>query len=130
MPLTATLRLEPPPQASGGEAGKPAYAPDPHEKFSVSLSNVKGGPAMHLLRSHRYNQMQVRFDGEQPDEHYLAMLKQKGWRDRTEEEGVWTKQIDRNAKWQSVAKMEQEFKEVANAIRKDRKLSPFMEFGG
>lgn len=108
-------------------AGKPAYAADPHEKISVSLSDVRGGPEMHLLRSHRFRQLQIRFDREQPDEKYLAMLKQAGWRDRTQEEGVWTKQIDPEARWQSVAKMEQEFKEVANAIREGKKLAPVLE---
>ena len=55
------------------------------------------------------------------------MLKRAGWRDRTEEEGVWTKQIDRDARWQSVAQMEQEFRSVANAIRKDKGLEPALE---
>jgi len=82
---------------------------------------------MHLLRSHRFNQMQVRFDGGYPDERYLAMLNRAGWRDRTGEEGVWTKQIDRNARWQSVDKMEREFKEVANAIRRDKGLDLAMQ---
>jgi hypothetical protein len=49
-------------------AHKPAYAADPHAKISVSLSDHQGGPVMHLLRSHKYNQIQIRFDGEQPDE--------------------------------------------------------------
>ena len=101
---------------------KPAYAADPHEKISVSLSAVKGGPEMHLLRSHRFNQLQIRFDREQPDEQYLKMLRDAGWRDRTEEEGVYTKQIDPEARWQSVDRMEKEFKSMANAIRKDKKL--------
>ena len=55
------------------------------------------------------------------------MLSRAGWRDRTEEEGVWTKQIDRNARWQSVDKMEREFKEVANAIRRDKGLDLAMQ---
>jgi hypothetical protein len=106
---------------------RPAYAADPHEKISVSLSDVRGGPAMHLLRSHRYNQMQVRFDREQPDEKHLKLLRDAGWRDRTQEEGVFTKQIDRDAKWQSVARMEEEFKHVAKAIRQSKGLRPVLE---
>jgi hypothetical protein len=111
-PTEAAIDMEPLPAAAVGPttgtaaepsreaaAREPAYAADPHEKFSVSLSDVVGGPAMHLLRSHRYNQMQVRFDGEQPDERYLKMLTDAGWKDRTQEEGVYTKQIDKNAKW-------------------------------
>jgi hypothetical protein len=121
-----TAELEPLP-AKNAAAAEPAYAADPHSKISVSLSDVRGGPSMHLLRSHRFNQLQVRFDGQQPDEQHLALLKQAGWRDRTQEEGVWTKQIDRDAKWQSVAQIEQEFKAVANAIRKDKGLGPVLE---
>lgn len=126
---TPASRAAQQPRQPLGEAatGEPAYAADPHEKISVSLSDVRGGPSMHLLRSHRFNQMQVRFDGEQPDERHLAMLKQAGWRDRTQEEGVYTKQIDRDARWQSVAKMEQEFKAVANEIRRDKGLGPVLE---
>ena len=118
---------EPQPPAREAMDGKPAYAADPHEKFTVSLSDVRGGPAMHLLRSHRFRQMQIKFDREQPDEYYLAMLKTAGWKDRTESEGVWTKQIDPNARWQSVQQMEREFKEVANAIRRGKRLEPVLE---
>jgi hypothetical protein len=123
--------LEPLPTAAESAKGpsddRPAYAPDPHEKLSVSLSDVRGGPAMHLLRSHRYNQLQVRFDHGQPDEKFLKMLTDAGWRDRTQEEGVFTKQIDRDAKWQAVARMEEEFKHVANEIRQSRGLGPVLK---
>lgn len=127
----AAIDMEPLPAAAAapaaGTATEPVkYAADPHEKISVSLSDIRGGPAMHLLRSHRFRQMQVRFDGEQPDEKYLAMLREKGWKDRTQDEGIFTKQIDPNARWQSVEKMEQEFKEVANAIRESRGLGPVL----
>ena len=124
-PATGTATMPPP--ARQAPDGKPAYAADPHEKISVSLSDVRGGPAMHLLRSHKYKQMQVRFDHGQPDEQYLKMLTDAGWRDRTESEGVYTKQIDPDARWQSVQKMEQEFREVANAIRKGKGLGPVLE---
>ncbi len=125
-PTTTRGRRRP---AREGEDGKLAYAADPHEKKSVSLSDVPGGPEMHLLRSHKFKQMQIRFDNGQPDEHYLEMLKQAGWRDRTQEEGIWTKQIDPNGRWQSVAKMEEEFKDVANAIRAHKGLGPVLELG-
>jgi hypothetical protein len=95
--------------------------------LSVSLSDHQGGSAMHLLRSHKFNQMQVRFEGEQHDERHLAILKESGWKDRTEAEGVWTKQIDRDAKWQSVAQMELEFKAVANAIREGKGMEPVLQ---
>lgn len=122
---TAAATQEPP--AKHAPAEKPAYAPDPDPKINVSLSDIKGGPEMQLLRSHRYKQMQIKFNHGQPDEQYLKMLTDMGWRDRTESEGIFTKQIDQNARWQSVAKMEEEFKQVANAIRKDRGLGQVLE---
>ncbi len=60
---TGTATLPPPELAKEASAAPPVYAADPHEKISVSLSDHRGGPSMHLLRSHRYRQMQVRFDG-------------------------------------------------------------------
>jgi hypothetical protein len=128
-PETAPLALPPAeqPRQPAGEAAKPPYAADPAPGLSISLSDHRGGPAMHLLRSHKFHQMQIRFDREQPDEKHLARLKQAGWKDRTESEGVWTKQIDRDRRWQSVQDMEQEFKNVANAIRKGKGLAPALE---
>src|SRR5207248_802212 len=108
-------------------AHPPAHTADPRSVISVGLSDHRGGPSMHLLRSQKFNQLQIRFDREQPDEKYLAMLSEAGWKDRTEAEGVWTKQIDKNARWQSVDKMEREFKAVANAIREDKGLRPALE---
>lgn len=105
----------------------PAKTADPQAKISVGLSGYQGGPSMHLLRSQKFNQMQIRFDREQPDEQFLAMLQRAGWKDRTEAEGVWTKQIDRAARWQSVQQMEREFREVANAIRQEKGLKPALE---
>lgn len=129
---TATLERRPPASdhaATEASAGQPVYAADPHEKISISLSDIPGGPAMHLLRSHRYRQMQIKFQGEQPDEQQQARLKQLGWTDRTESEGVYTKQIDPDKRWQSVQKMELEFRDVANAIRKDKQLEPVLMEG-
>jgi hypothetical protein len=71
--------------------------------------------------------MQVRFDHGQPDERFLKMLTDMGWKDRTQSEGIFTKQIDPNARWQSVDKMEEEFKAVANAIREAKGLGPVLE---
>ena len=115
------------PAAKEPSADEPLRIADPRPFMSVSLSGYNGGPSMHLLRSQKFNQMQIRFDGEQPDEQYQSMLKQAGWKDRTEAEGVWTKQIDKNARWQSVNKMEREFKEVAAAIRRDKGMAPAHE---
>jgi hypothetical protein len=121
---TAAAVQEPPAQKAAGQSD---YAPDPTPVTSVNLSGTKDGQSMQLLRSHRFKQMQVKFEGAQPDEQYLKMLTDNGWKDRTESEGVFTKQIDQDARWQSVQKMEQEFREVANKIRQDRKLPPVLE---
>jgi hypothetical protein len=125
--IATTPDIEPAMTPTGDDTPPPAHAPDPRSMQSVSLSVHRGGPAMHLLRSQKFNQMQIRFDHEQPDESHLAMLARAGWKDRTEAEGVWTKQIDKNARWQSVQQMEREFKEVANAIRKDKGMKPVLE---
>lgn len=113
-----------PEQVTAETPNERRYASDPHATITVSLSDYRGGPSMHLLRSQQFNQMQIRFDGEQPGEQSLAMLARAGWKDRTESEGVWTKQIDRNARWQSVQQMEREFRDIANAIRRDKGLEP------
>ena len=88
--------------------------------MSVSISEVKGGPRMQLLRSHRFKQMQLRFD-RQPDEQYLAKLHEAGWTDRTESEGIWTRQVA-PGEWKPVADAERLFKDIANAIREARGL--------
>ena len=103
------------------------YAADPHPKLTVSLSDYNGGPKARLLRCHKFNQMQIRFEGEQPPEAALAILKDTGWRDRTEAEGVFTKQIDKNARWQSVDQMEKEFKAIVNRIREEKGLEPALD---
>lgn len=139
-PISEPVRVEAndapssPPASSANEPATdaaapppPVYAADPNPKISVSLSDYRGGPSAHLLRSHRFNQMQIRFDGQQPGDPAQAMLRDAGWRDRTESEGIWTKQIDREARWQSVQQMEREFKAVANAIREAKGLEPALE---
>jgi hypothetical protein len=102
-------------------------AADPRPWMTVSLCGYNGGPSAHLLRSHQYKQLQIRFDNGQPDEKHQTMLRRAGWKDRTESEGVWTKQIDPDARWQAVAQMEQEFKAIANAIREDKGMKPVLE---
>jgi hypothetical protein len=125
-PATTTVKpTEPEPEPPTPRADQQrTHASDPRSTITVSLSDYKGGPKVHLLRSQKFNQMQICFDGAQPDERFLAMLAQAGWKDRTEAEGVWTKQIDREARWQSVQQMEREFRTVANAIRASKQLAP------
>ena len=125
-PAAVTAAQEPR-QTAKETVASTAYPADPNPKINVSLSDYRGGPSMQLLRSHKFHQMQIRFDGQQPDEKHLARLAELGWKDRTEAEGVWTKQIDRERRWQSVQQMEQEFKAVANAIRQEKGLEPVLE---
>ena len=69
--------------------------------------------------------MQMKFD-QDPDDKYKAMLHEAGWRDRTEEEGNWTKQIPTDSGWQPAADAERLFKQIANEIRADKGLRAVM----
>jgi hypothetical protein len=53
----------------------------------LDLLGVWTSPGCLDLRSHKYKQMQIEFE-KQPEEKYLAMLKEAGWTDRTESEGI------------------------------------------
>ncbi len=101
-------------------ARRPIVTPDPRGVMSASLGD---DGRMQLLRSHQYRQMQIKFD-RQPDEKYLAMLAKADWRDRTEEEGIWTRQIPKEESWKTVIDAERLFETIANAIRKDKGLEP------
>jgi hypothetical protein len=89
--------------------------------MSVTLGPSNAYPKMHLLRSYKYRQMQIRFDQE-PEDKYKLMLKEASWRDRTEEEGIWTKQIPKHSGWQPAADAERLFKQIANEMRADKGL--------
>jgi hypothetical protein len=102
-----------------GQAPPKRYAADPRPVITINLADYQGGPSAALLRSYKFKQMQIRFNGEQPDEKYRARLRQAGWKDRTESEGVWTKQVP-TGMWQPVADAERLFKEIANGIRGDK----------
>ena len=99
---TATLASEAPTLAAAApatgensvaaERERPAYGPDPRELMRATLGPSNDSPKMQLLRSHQYNQMQIHSD-EPLSEKHQAMLTDAGWKDRTEQEGVWTKQL-------------------------------------
>ena len=84
---------------------------------------------MHLLRSGKYNQMQIRSEEPLPEKQQ-AMLRDAGWKDRTEQEGIWTKQLPRGEdehgnkreKWKDAADAERVFKQIANDMRADKGL--------
>ena len=107
------------------ESREAKFGPDPRELMTVALGPSNADPKMHLLRSFQYRQVQIRFD-QDPDDKYKLMLKEAGWRDRTEEEGIWTKQIPKDSGWQPAAEAERLFKQIANAIRADKGLGAVM----
>ncbi len=139
---TTTVEAAPPPEATATrtvvtEAGQPADErqparfPDPREQKSVSLGSDRNSPRLRLLRSHRFNQMQIRSDEELP-EAYRKLLQTAGWTERPEE-GIWTKQLPPRARtedeeikpaWPTVLEAERLFQEIATSLRADKGLSP------
>ena len=77
---------------------------------------------MRLLRSNRFNQMQIRFD-EKPPTEYREKLHNAGWKWRQAEE-IWTMQLDSEQKWRAHADAERLFYEIGNGIRADLNLPP------
>ena len=124
-PGASALPLDEPGAAEHREHARAVPAltltPDVRALLSVSLSEARSGPGMHLIRHHDDRQMQIVFDRVQPGEKYLALLDQAGWTDRTGSEGVWIKDVP-EGKWQAVTEAERLFKEIASAIRKDKGL--------
>jgi hypothetical protein len=116
------------------ERERPPFS-DPSEQKEVLISPGPDGARLRLLRSRRYNQMQISSDTELPLT-AKQRLHDAGWRDRTEEEGIWTKQLPPRPKpgdddpsaakpaWPTVIEAERLFEEIANAIRADRKMPP------
>lgn len=119
------------PVADAGEgpaAGRPARVsnPDPHDIDQITLGDTKDSPRMRLLRSSKFDQMQIRFDVK-PDKKYRDRLADAGWRWRNEE-GVWTIQLDKDARWRTQADAEALFREIGSAARADLGL-PAQELG-
>jgi hypothetical protein len=107
--------------------------PDVAEQKEVLIS--PNGDKLRLLRSHRYNQVQISPDGELPN-WARERLKAYGWRDRLEEEGIYTKQLPPRAKAgeegpepspsrkRVVFEAERFFEELAKDIRAERGMKP------
>jgi hypothetical protein len=95
---------------------------DPKAIMTASLGTHNADPKIELLRSQRFNQMQLR--AEEPlTEKHQAMLKEAGWTDRTEQEGIYTKQLPKEGeKWRVAADAEKMFKQITNDIRADKGL--------
>jgi hypothetical protein len=86
---------------TSSDSKKPMVIPDPRGIMSISLGETPGSPGVQLRRSQKYKQLQMAFD-EQPDEKNLVKLRAASWTDRTESEGIWTRQVA-PGQWQLVA---------------------------
>jgi hypothetical protein len=114
----------------GAEEPKASRLPDVRESKSVNLGPDKDSPRLRLLRSSRFNQMQIGSDEELPQAQ-RDKLNAAGWTERAEE-GIWTKQLPPRARegeepksaWPTVLEAERLFHDIANAIRADRKMPP------
>jgi hypothetical protein len=120
------------PPAAAGEERRPW--PDVMEQKTVAVS--PDGDKLRLLRSRRFNQMQIKGDGELPD-WAKERLKADGWRDRVEDEGIYTKQLPPRPRpaaegqqaeqakpaWPTVIEAERFFEQLANDIRAERGMS-------
>jgi hypothetical protein len=110
--------------AEGGTDATPArsWQPDPFVLMTVSLGAERDSPRMRLFRSNKLNQMAIGFEL-RPEEKYRVRLREDGWRWR-EDEGVWTKQLDRERRASSQLEAERLFAEIGEAIRGDLGLEP------
>jgi hypothetical protein len=112
------------------EEPKAARLPDVRESKSVNLGPDKNSPRLRLLRSYRFNQMQISSDEGLPQAQ-RDQLNAAGWTERSDE-GIWTKQLPPRARegeeprsaWPTVLEAERLFHDIANAIRADRKMPP------
>jgi hypothetical protein len=143
--LSETLAENPPPalesppppvaetHAQTAEPESRLPLPDPFELKQAKLGAAPDSPKIALLRSYRFNQMQIRADEPLPEKHQ-AMLREDGWTDRTEAEGIWTKQLPKGLdgegqpreKWRDTADAERLFKQIANEIRSEQGLGPVL----
>ncbi len=127
-PVAAATAVEPPP----AERERRPF-PDVSEKKTVAVS--PDGDKLRLRWSDRYNQIQISPDGELPD-WARERLKADGWRDRVEDEGIYTKQLPPRPKADAegpepspsrrrvVFEAESFFEQLANDIRAERGMKP------
>jgi hypothetical protein len=132
-PATRVTETVPPILAAEEGQGPKERLPDIRELKSIKLGPDRDSPRLRLLRSYRFNQLQIRCDEELPQA-AREQLQAAGWRDRTEEEGIWTKQLPPRPRkdaedsgpvtpgWPTVVEAERLFHDLANAIRADKGL--------
>ena len=122
-----------PPKAQQPTAEQPAkrWASDPWEYKTLNLGPDKDSPKLRLLRSHRFNQVQIRSD-EPLSEAAREKLTAAGWTERAEE-GNWTKQLparktpdgkEPKPAWPAVSEAERLFHDLATSIRTEKGLEP------
>ena len=114
--------------APAEDAPRRQWQPDPFPLMVVNLGLDADGPTAKLFRSNKLNQMAIRFP-EKPEEEHRLQLRAAGWRWR-EDEGVWTKQLDRERRATSQVEAERLFTEITDAIRAARGLSGRTGVGG
>ena len=125
-PAAAEEQRQPATQAE--DAPRRQWQPDPFSLLTISLGAKKDSPRMTLFRSNKLNQLAIRFD-EKPEEEHRLQLRETGWRWR-EDEGVWTKQMDRERRASSQMEAERLFTEIGETIRAARGLSGRSDVGG
>jgi hypothetical protein len=132
---TAPRTAEPVTPASPAAERQPEGRERPRLSDEQKVVLVAPGPdsaKLRLLRSHRYKQLQIRPDEDLPP-HVRERLEAAGWTDRTEKEGIWTKQLPEPgadgrepspSRRRVVFEAERLFEEVANDIRAGNGLPP------
>jgi hypothetical protein len=107
--------------------------PDVMEQKTVRVSS--DGDQLRLLQSKRFNQMQIKSDGAIPD-WAKERLKADDWRDRVEDEGIYTKQFPQrvqpgeedqqlsSSRRRAGFEADRFFEQLANDIRAERKMPP------
>ena len=99
-----------------------SWQPDPFVLMAVTLGPDAESPRIRLYRSNKLNQMAIKFDTK-PEHPYRERLRANGWRWR-EDEGVWTKQLERERRAAGQLQAERLFTEIGDAIRAELGLEP------
>lgn len=113
-PVQAEQAPSPSPTTSPEAPPAPAkrQIPDP---FGIAKDYLAG---IQLLESHRYRQMQIRFD-EKPSQAAIDAVKEAGFRWNGQEK-VWVKPIQPATAMQTRIDSERLFKDVAEQIRQEK----------
>jgi hypothetical protein len=115
-------------QPTTPEAAQRSWQPDPFALRTITLGSDKDSPRMTLFRSNKLNQVAIRFD-QKPAAEHRERLRVEGYRWR-EDEGVWTKQLDRERRATSQMEAERLFTAIGEAIRAELGLGGRTGVGG